>query len=166
MSTVGARVYAGLDLGATPDLSAPGDRLAGCHGQKRSEQDHAPYAAWENGRTNSSTRSANSSSPIRLLITDFETFRRVATAVTIPASTTLMNVRISSKRQVHRSLLANTRCVWHVFTSCRETLRHLDGHRRVLRSVLAARRGRPSRIRRVVMLACSIALVPSASDRA
>jgi hypothetical protein len=50
-------------------------------------------------RWNSSTRSAASSSLMRLLITDLERFSRVAADVTLPASITLMNVRMSSKRQ-------------------------------------------------------------------
>jgi hypothetical protein len=36
---------------------------------------------------------------MRLLIADFEAFRRAAADVMLPASSTLMNVRISSKRQ-------------------------------------------------------------------
>jgi hypothetical protein len=49
-------------------------------------------------RRNSSTCNAASRSLTRLLITDFETFRRFAADVTLPASITLMNVRMSSKR--------------------------------------------------------------------
>ena len=191
MSPSGARVYAGLNLGATRDLSAPvivwqdvtgrsaasrtmrrtrrGKSFPSHHRLRRRTLMHSSNGrivpGGPFGRRKSSTRSADSRSLTRLLITDFETFRRVAAAVTLPDFTTLINVRISSRRQVHRSLLANTRCVWHVFTSCRETLRRLDGHRRVLRSVLAARHGR-AEFRRVVTHPCSNALAPSASDRA
>ena len=45
------------------------------------------------------TRSADSRSLTRLLITDFETFRRVAAAVTLPDFATLINVSISLRRQ-------------------------------------------------------------------
>ena len=76
-----------------------------------------------------------------MLITDFETFRRVAAAVTLPDFATLINVSISLRRQVHRSLLANTRSVWHVFTSYGDTIGFVDGHLRVEGSFW--RRGTP-----------------------